>query len=405
MINKFAFIKGGVERYLFELKNILESKGHEVSLFSMKDKRNFESDYEDYFVNNIDYNSNGRRKIAKSISQVSKLFYSFEAKSKIARLIEKVKPDIAHIHMIDHQISPSVLHVLKKYDIPTIQTMHHYKLVCPNYKFYIPHKNEVCERCLGGSYYHAILTKCHKNSFVASTLVSMETYFHKMMNIYEDNIDIFHCPSRFMASKLKEGGIPEQKIRHLILTIDTNAYACNSSFDNYFLYYGRLSDEKGILTLLKAMKNIQSSKLVIVGEGPQKDLLMKYAENNLNNVEFYGALHGRELQSVIANSMFVVMPSQWYENSPLVIYESFSLGKPVIGARIGGIPEFIDHGENGLLFEPGDINELEKSILFLLNNTSLIVQFGNSARRKAEKLFGHETHYRNITRLYNEILH
>lgn len=405
-IDKFYFIKGGVERYMFELSDILQTYKHEIIPFSMKHEHNFKTEYEDYFVDNIDFNfSSIKDKITNSIKIANRLFYSFEAKKKLERLVEETKPDIAHLHMIDHQISPSILHVLKKYDIPVLQTVHQYKLVCPNYRLYNEWKGIICEKCIKGGYYHAVLERCHKHSYPASLLVCLERYFHKILKIYENNINLFHVPSKFIGSKLVEAGINEQKIEHLFLTIKMDDFPFSPNFDNYFVSYGRLSKEKGFPVLLAAMKKIRNSQLILIGDGPQRAELEKLKEeNNLTNVKFVGSKDRNELKSIVAKSQFVVLPSQWYENSPLVIYESFALGKPVIGANIGGIPEFINSGENGFLFEVGNVDEIVNKINILLNDHSKIKEFGARAREKAEKQFAPEQHYQKIIKIYHKLI-
>jgi len=405
-IDKFYFVKGGVERYMFELTDILQSYEHEVIPFSMKHEQNLKTEYDDYFVENINFNIPAlTQKIVNIPKITSRLFYSFEAKRKLERLIEDTKPDIAHIHMIDHQISPSILHTLKKCKIPILQTVHHYKLVCPNYRLYIDQKGCICEKCLTGNYYHAVLEKCHKNSYSASLLVCLETYFHKMLKIYENNIDLFHVPSKFIGRKIAQAGISEKKIEHLFLTIKMEDFPFSPDFDNYFVSYGRLSNEKGFPVLLDAMKKIKNAQLIVIGDGPQRPELEKIkAENDLANVEFVGSKDRDELISIIAKSKFVVLPSQWYENSPLVIYESFALGKPVIGADIGGIPEFINPGEDGLLFEAGNAEELSEKIHILLEDSAKIKSFGARAREKAEREFAPEKHYKKIMKIYQGLV-
>ncbi|MFQ5752238.1 MAG: glycosyltransferase, partial [bacterium] len=189
MIDKYYFIKGGAERYYFELAKLLEAQGHQVIPFSMQHNENLGTSYSDYFVDFIDYN-NGSKKInfAQSLKIAGRMLYSIHSKRKLEALIEHVKPDLAHLHMIDHQISPSILHTLKNHEIPVIQTVHQYKLVCPNYRLYNTRTNSICEKCLGGHYLYPITERCHKNSFAAGLLLALETYLHRFLSIYE-NVD------------------------------------------------------------------------------------------------------------------------------------------------------------------------------------------------------------------------
>ena len=270
MINKYYFIKGGSERYFFELTKILENNGHQVIPFAMQHPNNFKSEYSEFFVDNIEFNLNSRyEKIKNGVKIANRIIYSVEAKNKVDQLINRVKPDLAHLHMIDHQISPSILHAIKKYDIPVLQTVHQSKLICPNYRMYNWHKKQICEKCLGGHFYHPVIEKCHKDSRIAGLLIAVEAYIHKWIKIYEKNIDIYHVPSRFMGRKFIQAGIDEKKVKHLYYTININDYPPYYEFEDYFVYYGRLEGAKGLMTLLKAMRQIKRSKLLMIGTGPE----------------------------------------------------------------------------------------------------------------------------------------
>jgi glycosyltransferase involved in cell wall biosynthesis len=405
-VDKYYFIKGGAERYFFEFADVLEKKGHEIIPFSMSHSENFSTAYSKYFVSEIEYNGKSSlKKLLNAPSSLFRMIYSLEAKKQLTNLIEETKPDIAHLHMIDHQISPSILHVLKKYDIPVMQTVHQYKLVCPNYRFYNARKNMICEKCLDRKYYHPIFEKCHKNSSITGAMLALEMTIHKKMKIYENNIDLFHVPSTFMGEKLIQGGIDPEKIFQKFYTINLDEFPYQKDFENYFVYFGRLSEEKGILTLLKAMKGISGTKLLILGSGPEEDRLKKYAdENNLNDVEFLGYKGKEDINEIIGKAKFVVVPSEWYDNSPLVIYESFALGTPVIGANLGGIPELVNHEINGLIFEAGNVEDLTEKIKRLVENSDLAKKFSQAARNKAETEFHPEFHYEAMMEKYKGML-
>jgi glycosyltransferase involved in cell wall biosynthesis len=402
MVNKYYFVKGGSERYLFDLKELLETNGHEVIPFAMKDENNFNSPYNEYFVDHVDYNS---KFSLKNLRDAGRLIYSFHARKKIEALIETNKPDVAHLHMIDHQISPSILHSLRKYKIPTIQTVHQYKLICPNYRCYHELKAEICEKCLDGKFYHAILTKCHKNSFMLSSLITVEAYVHKFLKSYHNIIGLFHTPSSFMKQMLIRGGIDSEKVEHHFLITWLDQFPFSPIYEDYFVYLGRLSPEKGVLTLLKAMIDVKRSKLLIVGDGPQRAGLESFAKKNtIKNVEFVGYKNKQEVKDIMSHASFSVIPSEWYENSPLVIYEAFSMGKPVIGAAIGGITEFIESDKDGLHFTPGDERQLANCINMLLDDRDRISEMGKNAREKAEKNFSPEEHYKWILRIYERVI-
>lgn len=403
--HKFYNIVGGSERYYFDLMKLLSSHGHQIIPFSMLNDNNVETPYKDYFVSHVDFDqsslhhflSNGPKILGRTI-------YSRESKRKIERLIRDTKPDIAHIHMVDHQISPSILDVIKKHDIPMVQTLHEYKLICPNYRLFIERKREICERCKGGKYYNAIIHKCLKDSVSKSFLACLAMYIHKFLKIYEKNIEIFLVPSQFMRDKMIEFGINPDKVTFLPHMVDTEEFKPRDSHPDYILYFGRLAKEKGLFTLMEAMRNFQDIKLIIVGRGELELDLMKYVEeHNMDNVKLVGYKTGNNLRTLIQDALFVVMPSLWYETFGLTIVESFACAKPVIGADIGGISELINQ-ENGLLFRPGDSEELTEKIAYFLSHPSLVKELGVKARRFVEDNFSSDQHYQKTMNIYHKVL-
>ena len=402
VVNKFFRVVGGSERYMFECAELLKSKGHDIVFFSMQDERNLPSESSGYFVSNIEYKERRLGYKIRNLSRtVAKTVYSLESKRKIASLIRDTKPDIAHLHMISHQISPSILHTLRELNMPTVQTTHDYKLVCPSYQLYISRRAQVCERCIGGGYYHAVLNRCLKDSFLASSLASFAMYVHKSMRIYERNVDLFLAPSKFLANKVVEGGVPRDRVRHLPLFIDIEKYEPSYVPSSYALFFGRLFPMKGLGTLLGAASVVPHVSLVIAGEGPERERLERYvSDRGLKNVEFVGYKQGDELKNLVRGASFVVLPSKCYEISPMVIYEAYAVGKAVVASRIGGIPELVDEGQTGLLFEPGNAEELAEKMRYLAANPQLCMDMGRRAREKIESICA--SHYDNLMRFYEE---
>ncbi|MBN1638049.1 MAG: glycosyltransferase family 4 protein [Ignavibacteriales bacterium] len=404
MINKYYFVKGGSESYFFELKEILEKRGHKVIPFSMQHPNNYHTEFKRYFVNHIDFNhSSLLKKLIESPRITGRIIYSWHSRAQIEKLINKHKPDIAHLHMIDHQISPSILDSLNKYGIPVIQTVHQYKLICPNYLLYIPYKNQICEKCINGVGLHPIFEKCHKNSRLFGAILVLENIIHRRIKIY-NKVNFFHAPSEFMKNKLIAGGIPAHKILKHFYTIKLDDFPFYQESNDLFVYLGRLTKEKGVLTLLKAMVKLRRSQLIIVGDGPQRSELEKFMfDRELKNVMFVGNKTKQEVRQILAKAKFVVVPSEWYDNSPLVIYESFAMGKPVIGSDLGGISELID-GTVGLKFEAGNVDDLYEKMLLLLNSPKLTKEFGLNARKKAERMFDPNDHYQWLHEVYQNML-
>ena len=266
MVNKFFYIKGGSETYYFALKRKLEKEGHIVIDFSMKDKKNFESKDADYFVDNVDYS--GSTSLINKLKMGINIIYSQEAKRKFEELVIKTKPDIVHLHIFQHQLSPSILDVCKKYNLPTVYTAHDLKMVCLNYK--MMHHGHVCEDCKDGHMYHCALNKCVKDSFSKSCINTVEGYLHKWRKSY-DAIDYIITPSEFYKTKFEEFGVQPNRLVHIPNFLDREVPTVNDREDQekYYLYFGRLSEEKGILTLIKAIENVNAN-LYIVGSGPLK---------------------------------------------------------------------------------------------------------------------------------------
>lgn len=398
-VNKFFYLKGGSEAYFFSLIDGLIKRGHTVGEFAMKDFRNRSSKWSEFFVEPIDYTITN---FGEKIRFAGKISYSFEARRKIAKLLDLFKPDIVHLHIFQHQLSPSILPEIKKRNIPIVYTAHDLKSVCPNYKM-LSH-GRVCEECKGHNYYNCLKNKCVKGSYLKSSVNVIEMYFH-LWRRYYDLIDFIITPSNFYRKKLVDWRFPANRVMHIPNFIDGGQFTPYYEYDDYFIYLGRLSEEKGIMTLIKAMKKVRRGKLVIIGTGPvESDIKAQIATLGLSNIEMAGFQSGDALNKYISNSMFSVIPSEWYENGPMSLLESFAYGKPVIGSNIGGIPEHISEGEDGLIFEPGNAEDLADKINVMCSDPRKTIEMGKTARRKVEKYFSKEAHLEKIMTIYNELL-
>ncbi|MDP8235272.1 MAG: glycosyltransferase family 4 protein [Candidatus Erginobacter occultus] len=396
LVNKFLYPKGGDAKCTLATGQLLSEKGHRVDYWGMKDPANPVLPYTDTFVENIDYN--GSSSVGRKIADALKILYSLEARAKISRIIEAVKPDIVHLHNFAHQISPSVLHILKKRSIPTVMTMHDYKLVCPAYTMYS--KGAPCEKCGKGRYYHCLINKCVKGSYLKSLISMVEMYLHfKVLRIYK-NVHVFISPSAFLKNKLRDMGF-NYDIIHLPNFVHIEDYLPQYQFtEKSFCYAGRLSAEKGLLTLIRAVKGLDM-ELKIVGEGPLSAELRQYARaENISNIRFLGYRTGDELTKEISSSLAVVVPSEWYENNPLSIIEAFAMGKPVLGARIGGIPELVKDGETGYTFESRNTEDLRNKILRMTSRPDQIIEMGKAARKFVEVNNNPDKHYNRLLEIY-----
>jgi glycosyltransferase involved in cell wall biosynthesis len=400
-LNNYYYLRGGSEKVLFDEMNMLKNAGHQVGVYARDHKQNEPAEYADCFPSQMETE---RLQVSPdALRVVRNIVYSEEARNGIRQLISRFVPDIAHAHNIYGRLSVSVLDALHEAGVPIVMTLHDYKILCPSYRMIIGER--ICEECKGGRYYRSVVNRCHKESFAASGVYALESWFNHKLRKY-DSIRYFISPSRFLRKKCIEFGWDAEKIVYLPNFIDTQTIEAATQPGEYLLYLGRLSREKGVKTLLKALAEIKKDvPLFVVGDGPERADLEKYAAERGLNVRFAGHLGGEALRNSLAKAKAVVMPSEWYENAPLSLLESFAYGKPIIGSRIGGIPEMIDEGVNGFLFEPGNVAELTERIEQLLGmHDDDILAMGLSAREKVAREFSPKRHYAGLVEIYSQAM-
>ena len=396
--NNFYYLRGGSERVFFEEMDLLQAEGHQVASFSRQYERNMPSEYSNFFPSPIEYESVS---LAGKAFASFKLIYSMESRKNFRKLLESFRPQMIHAHMIYGRLTTSILDAASKNGVPAVMTLHDYKLVCPSYLML--NDGKVCEKCLGGNYMNCVASKCHKGLLSASLVYTTETYFNKIFRKY-DHISHFICPSAFSMNKHAEAGLPREKLVHVPNFIRTEAYEPNYEPGGYILFVGRLSKEKGVLTLLNSVKGLDLT-LRLVGEGPMKAYFEKYAhDNGISNVAFEGYRSGKDLRDLYRNSSFLVIPSEWYENAPMTVLEAFAYGKPVVGANIGGIPEMVIEGKTGRLFESGDAGDLREKIADLVSVPSRVKEMGMKAREMVENRHNGAQHYKNLMKVYEDAL-
>jgi glycosyltransferase involved in cell wall biosynthesis len=393
MVNKFLYPKGGDAISTLQTGRLLEEKSHTVDFWGMDHPENPDYPHKDLFVSYVDFNKPDGG-FSKQVRAAANLLYSFEAKRRIKELIKIERLDIVHVNNFAHQISPSILNVFSKYNIPIVMTMRDYKIVCPTYSMLADGKP--CERCKDGRYYWCFLRKCTKSSYPKSLLSTLEMYLHhKMLHIY-DKIDLFVSPSVFLKNKVEEMGF-DGKVVYLPNFVRLEHFSPSyESKEDSIVYVGRLSQEKGIGTLIDAVRGLDV-QLKIIGDGPLREVLGKRVPGN---VSFLGYMAQEQLKDEVGNSIALVIPSEWYENNPRVVIEAFSMGKPAIGARIGGIPELVKDGKTGYTFESGNTEDLRIKIEYLLQNPNLGIEMGKNARRFVEDNFNSEKHYQELMEIY-----
>lgn len=399
-INNYYYRRGGAEVVFLEQNRLFQQAGWEVIPFAMRHKDNMPSDWEEYFIKEIEFG--GQYSLLEKLVRVPKVIYSMESRKKIDSLLYKTKPDICHAHNIYHHISPSILSVVKRHSVPLIITLHDLKLACPAYKMLS--NGEVCEKCKNGQLHKVITNRCLKDSLALSVVVYLEAITNKLLRSYINNVDKFVVPSQFYLNKLVEWGWDESKFAYIPNFVDTSELVPNSQNEagNYFVYYGRLSEEKGLQTLIRAAANAKA-ELKIIGTGPDEQMLKNLVAELGSATEFLGYLTGESLFSWIRKSRAVVLPSEWYENAPMSVLESYALGKPVIGANIGGIPEIIREGETGAIYNAGSVDDLQRVLEEYINmNQNAIAEMGRVARTWVENNFTIEMYRDRMLKLYSQ---
>lgn len=439
LVNKYFYRKGGAETYFFALSEGLRALGHDVAFFSMQHPNNESSYWSKYFVSEKDYV--GDISAFKKVQEASTLIYSFEARRKFEALLEEFKPDVIHMNNVHRQLTLSILDApyLKKHHVPVVYTAHDYILVCPAYTMVNGH-GEVCDACLDKHFIHAVKNACVKGSRAKSALATMEAEFLKFHHAY-DKIDLIVAPSKFMKSKLDEGGFAGKTVAMQNFLTDSQmamgARVANThKFEDaqagarpYVLFFGRLSQEKGILTLVKAFLQAAGLEryadsdaaaghkgflpdtwdLHIVGDGPEREaieqLIASAGPEAVSRIRLLGYRTGEDLQREVGNARFTVLSSEWRENMPYSGLESLAAQTPIIGACIGGIPELVVEGETGFAFKSGNVDDLTKTFL----KASLVNEINYQSMQQAcakyvDERCGQDAYVRLLSNAYAGLL-
>lgn len=395
LINNFHYRKGGSESVYFNTAALLRRAGHDVVFFSFDDPQNEPCREQEFFV----------RK-GGLLRSAADYFYNCSAARSLDRLLQKEHPDIAHVHLIWGGMSPSILRVLKRHGIPVVHTAHDYRMVCPAYAFRTP-DGHICERCGGKHFYRCAVHACSKGSTAQSIMMAAEMYLRNLLFSPERVLDGIIFVSRFSQQKHFQYAPQLQHVKSTVLYNTSPDIDCR--FDNrgqrsYFLYAGRLSEEKGPEMMISAFSAMPELQLKIAGAGPLEESLRQQAKD-CPNIVFEGYKSGDELRALVADASFVTVPSQCYENNPMSIIEAYAQGVPVIGSNLGGIPEIVEEGRTGFLFEAGDVSALGRVLRHAaaLEQREYDAMCGN-ARDFARKHFNGDSYTERLTEFYRECI-
>lgn len=401
LINNYHYIKGGADRVYINTSNLLSEHGHDVICFSSENRENETSAYSKYFV---PIENSRNLSLFGKIRNSFNYLYNIRASKQLDSLVKDTLPDIAHINLFYGGLSSSILGILRKHKIPIVITVHDYRLLCPA-NAYLNSGGQICEKCNNKFYWHCTLDRCLEDRLFYSLILSIEAYIRKYFISPLKSIDYFVFVSKFSQNKhIEVDKRYKEKSSHIYnFSPIIPDHVSSNTKSSYFLYFGRLSKEKGVFTLLNAAKDSAIS-LKVVGTGPLSGDVESFCCNS-DNIAYLGYRKGEELESIIQGASYVVVPSEWYENNPMTVIEAFSFGVPVIGANIGGIPEIIEDGVTGFLFNSRDTADLASTLIKAKNiGANEYNEMSRNARNFALENFSSHSHYNKLMELYSNLL-
>lgn len=380
IVNKFLFQHGGSETYLFAVGQELQRQGHDVEYFGMEHPERLVGNRAESYTPNMDFHTGKLRRLLYPFQ----IIYSRTARKRLRPVLEDFNPDVVHLNNFNYQLTPSIIYEIIRYGkkegkkIKILYTAHDVQLVCPNHLMRIPGNGKLCQRCLAHGYFECVKNSCIHGSKIKSVLACMEAVLYKRLKTYK-YIDCVICPSQFMEEQLnhREELRGKTRVLHNFSSFDGREMKKISGVRDYVIYFGRFSEEKGIRTLLKVCRSLPDIPFVMVGSGP-----MEKEVNEIVNVKNMGFQKGQDLIELIQRARFSIIPSEWYENCPFSVIESLSCGTPVIGSRIGGIPELIQEGKTGELFRTGDADELKDKVERLWNDEARVSSYSKACSQQ-----------------------
>lgn len=387
-------LRGGSDRHYFDLIDLLRANGHEAIPFAAQDPRNRETEYQEWFPEAADFET-------PSLSDLGLYVYSRPAQRAIGQALDQFRPDVVHLHIYYGKLTSSILQPIQERGIPIVQTLHEYKLICPVYTL-VSH-GEICEACRGHLFYQAVLRRCNRGSLSRSVLSAVESYASRWLGAAEA-VDQFIAPSDFVRAKTTQYGLPAGRITRIYNFNPTPESDPLETAGDYVMYFGRLEPVKGVFEYLEAVGSLGIPALV-VGEGSAKEEMVQRAKDRgWDHVRFEPFLPFKDLQPLIRNCAFSVLPSKWYEPFGLTILETYAAGRPVVASAIGGIPEVVESGRSGLLVKPGSTEELRDAIEHLWFQVDERREMGRRGWELSTTKFGPERYYQSLLAVYERVL-
>jgi len=397
LVNNYYYLRGGSERVLFGDEAALRALGHQVLPFSVHDERNEKAATADWFSAIPDPQRPGlRNQVRAGVGYV----YAPAIGRDFGAFLDRFQPEVVHCHNIYGRLTTAVLDQAQRRSIPVVLTVHDQKLVCPAYVAL--RQGQPCQLCQDGGYWRCLRWKCHKNSLPGSLIYTVESYANRWLNKY-NSVNRFLCPSNFLRESLIRCGVEPHRTVYHPNALPVSDYDPACAVGDYILYAGRLSEEKGLRTLLRAARHLPLP-LRIAGTGPLEKELREETVRRQLPVTFDGYQSGAALRDLFRQAAFSVVPSEWFENASMAVLESFAYGKPVLATAIGGNPELVVDGETGSLFPPGDADALAKAAQQLLSDQSALEQMARNARRLIEQRFNQRQRTEALIRIYQQLV-
>jgi glycosyltransferase involved in cell wall biosynthesis len=385
-VNTYHYRRGGDCVHALAIADALTASGHEVRFFGMQHPENLPSPDSERWMPYIDFAElNGTKSVGSAVAVLRRTLYSREAARRIGEMVEEWRPDVAHLHSIHGHLSLSVLAELNRRGIPVVWTLHDFKLLCPNTHLML--RGAACERCKGGRFLQCTINRCKKDSLAASLVATLEAEVGRVVDP-QRRVDRFVAPSRFLMDKFGEFGWDTAGFVHMANFAPADDIpVVRAPVPGRFAYTGRLDPAKGVGTLIEAIGRTEGATLELAGDGPLEADLRALADRvAAGRVTFHGRVGPAELAAIRDSSLAVVIPSECKENSPYALTEAFNRGCPVVAADVGGLPEVVRDGENGVLFASGDAAGLSRTLRRLVDDDVLVARLGAGARATAAGL-------------------
>ncbi|RKT78460.1 glycosyltransferase involved in cell wall biosynthesis [Terracoccus luteus] len=399
-VNKYLYRRGGAEGYMLDVARLQREAGHEVELFGMQHPENPAGlPLADTFPGLVELEPAPEGLRAKAAA-AARMLWSTSSRSGLSEAIRRFRPDVVHLHNVYHQLSPSVLHAVRDAGLPSVMTLHDYKLACPSYQM-LDH-GKPCDACVTGSPVQAARRRCKDGSLTASTLLAVESTLHRATRAYAP-VTALVCPSEFLAGVMRQAGVFPERLHVVPHFVAPSDAALPASPGLGFVFGGRLSHEKGVDTLVRAVGLAPDVHLDVAGDGPERAALEALAAQCApGRVRFHGRIARDELETLMRGSLAGVVPSRWYENQPMTVLESMGAGVPVVATTLGGLPELVRDGVDGWTVPPDDPQALATILQAVAADPAEARRRGAVGRERMLRDFSADVHVERLDELYRE---